>query len=87
MGYGKFARGPENIRGEFEEFWVFPKTQKKFASMPINQAHEHNNTKVKASGGAIGLTKHPVALKRWMVSWLEQTMLLYEFERQYMTHD
>ena len=76
---------PESIRSEFEQFWVFLKTQKKFATMPIDQAHEHNNAKVKASGGAIGLTENPVALKRWMVSGPEQTRLLYEFERQCKT--
>ena len=51
--------------------------------MPLDQAHEQNNRKVKESGGAIGLTEHPAALKRWMVSGPEQARLLLEFEKLY----
>ena len=48
--------------------------------MSLDQAHEQNNAKVKETGGAIGLTENPVALKRWMVSGPEQARLLTEFE-------
>ena len=48
--------------------------------MPLDQAHEQNNAKVKETGGAIGLTENPVALNIWMVSGHEQARLLAEFE-------
>lgn len=77
---------PENIKEEFQKFWVIPKTQNKFSSMPIDQAHEQNNELVKGSGGAIGLTENPTAFKRWMVAGPEQARLIQEFESQYL-HD
>ena len=55
--------------------------------MPLDQAHEQNNGSIKDTGGAIGLTENPAALKRWMVSGLEQARLLSEFEDQYTSHE
>ena len=40
--------------------------------MPIDQAHEQNNALVKGSGGAVGLTDNPTALRKWIISALEQ---------------
>ena len=34
---------------------------KHFSAIAIDQAHEQENKTVKAAGGAVGLTKNPVA--------------------------
>ena len=44
------------------------KTSNQFATMAIDQCHEQNNAIIKESGGAIGLTNNPGALRRWMVA-------------------
>ena len=74
---------PSGIREQLQQFWIFRKTLHQFSAMPLDQAHEQNNAKVKEAGGAIGLTENPIALKRWMVSGPEQARLLAEFETQY----
>ena len=51
--------------------------------MPIDQAHEQNNALVKGSGGAVGLTDNPTALRKWIISALEQACFLSEFENEY----
>ena len=61
--------------------WVFQKTNNRFSSIPIDQAHEQNYKIIKDIGGVIGLTEKPNALKKWMVSGPEQARLLSEFER------
>ena len=38
-----------------------------FSNMSLNECHNQNNACVKAEGGAVGLTKKPAALRRWMV--------------------
>ena len=59
---------PDSIRNEFEEGrWVLSKTNKSFSCIPIDQAHEQENASVKGSGGFIGLTENPSALKCWML--------------------
>ena len=40
--------------------------------MPIDQAHEQNNAFVKGAGGTIGLLQNPAALRKWLLSGLEQ---------------
>ena len=39
-----------------------------------------NNATVKESGGAIGLTTDPLALRRWMVARPEVARIVVEFE-------
>ena len=51
--------------------------------MPLDQAHEQNNSIVKGSGGAVGLTENPVAFNRWMVAGPEQARLILEFEANF----
>ena len=46
--------------------------------MPFEQANEQNKETVKGSGGAVGLTENPAALKRWMVVGPEQARFLTE---------
>ncbi len=50
-----------DVKLVLEQNWVLTKTRRKFASMPLDQAHEQNNETVKGSGGAIGLTENPAA--------------------------
>ena len=44
------------------------KSRREFSGMAIDQAHKQQNAVIKGDGGAIGLTKDPVALRRWMVA-------------------
>ena len=63
---------PAGIKEQLKSSWVVLKTQNKFSSMPIDQAHEQSNEHVKGSGGAVGLTENPSAFRRWMVAGPEQ---------------
>ena len=65
-------------RGNF----VVHKTSNKFSAMVIDQCHEQNNAMVKGSGGAIGLTGNPGALRRWMVAGPEIARIITEFEEK-----
>ena len=60
--------------------FVVHKTTNKFSAMAIDQCHEQNNAIVKGSGGAIGLTGNPGALRRWMVAGPEIARITTEFE-------
>ena len=56
------------------------KTSNIFSAMAIDQCHEQNNAIIKESGGAIGLTSNPGALRRWMVAGPEVARMVTEFE-------
>ena len=75
---------PTHAKDQLKNCWVIPKSQKKFSSMPIDQAHEQNNEFVKGSGGAVGLTENPSAFRRWMVAGPEKARILTEFESQFL---
>ena len=77
---------PLLIRREFEDHgnWVVSKTKNRFSAIPIDQAHEQNNALIKGSGGAIGLTENPSALRKWVIAGREQAQLIVEFERQFL---
>jgi hypothetical protein len=62
--------------GQFE----VNKTSNKFSAMAIDQCHEQNNAVIKGSGGAVGLTDNPAALRRWTVAGPEVIRLITEFE-------
>jgi len=51
-----------------------------FSAIGVDHAHEQNNAAVKSTGGAIGLTQDPSALRRWTIAGPEVTRLLSEFE-------
>ena len=51
-----------------------------FSRIPIDQAHEQDNTMVKGGGGAVGLTENSSALSQWMLSGPEVAKLVNEFE-------
>ncbi len=70
-----------NIHTEFRAGkFVVHKTRNKFSAMAIDQCHEQNNGAVKGSGGAVGLTANPAALRRWTVAGPEVARLVAEFE-------
>ena len=48
--------------------------------MAIDQCHEQNNAFVKRSGGAIGLTGNPGALRRWTEAEPKIVRITKEFE-------
>ena len=62
--------------------FVVHKTCNQFSGMALDQCHEQNNAKVKGSGGAIGLTGNPGALRRWMIAGPEIARITSEFEQQ-----
>ena len=65
-----------NIHAEFRAGkFVVHKTRNKFSAMAIVQCHEQNNGAVKGSGGAVGLTGNPAALRRWTVAGPEVARL------------
>ena len=76
-----FSVNHPNIHAEFPagEFVVHT-TRNKFSAMAIDQCHEQNNGAVKGSGGAVGLTANPAALRRWTVAGPEVARLVAEFE-------
>ena len=55
--------------------------------MAIDQAPEQNNAVINGDGGAIGLTKHPAALRRWIVAGPEVSRLLAIYEAMSGTID
>ena len=56
------------------------KTKRVFSTIPIDQAHEQNNSLVKGDGGAVGLTENPSAMRRWMIAGPEIARVISEFE-------
>ncbi len=76
---------PEYIKDEFEKrcHWVVSKTNNRFSTIPVDQAHEQENAYVKGSGGCIGLTENPVAFRRWMLTGPELVRLKQQFEDEY----
>lgn len=62
--------------------FVVHKTSNKFSAIAIDQCHEQNNAMVKGSGGTIGVTGNPGALRRWMVAGPEISRIITEFEDQ-----
>ena len=62
--------------------FVVQKTSNRFSAMSIHQCHEENNAVVKGSGGVIGLTGNPGALRRWVVAGPEIARITTEFEGQ-----
>ena len=75
---------PEKLKNTFNKFWVIQKTCKRFSAIPIDQAHEQENAKVKGSGGVVGLTENPVALCRWLICGPELARIVTQFGEQYM---
>ena len=64
------------LKGNF----VVNKTSRRFSALPLDHAHEQNNSLVKGDGGAIGLTENPAALRRWTVGGPEVARVIQEFE-------
>ena len=62
--------------------FVVHKTSNKVSAMSVDQCHEQNNAVVKGSGGAVGLTGNPEALRRWMVAGPEIARITTKFEEQ-----
>ena len=62
--------------------FVVHKTCNQFSGMALDQCHEQNNAKVKGTGGAIGPTGNPGALRRWMIAGPEIARITSEFEQQ-----
>ena len=75
---------PADLKEVFCKFWVVQKSYNRFSKIPIDQAHEQENAKVKGNGGVVGLTENPAALCRWLLSGPELARLLTQFKEQYI---
>ena len=71
----------DHSKSMLKEAWVVQKTMHRYSSIPIDQAHEQENAKVKGNGGIIGLTESPSALKQWPISGPEKYRILTECEQ------
>jgi hypothetical protein len=55
-------------------------TRRNFSAIALDHAHEQMNAKIKGDGGAIGLTKNPDALRRWMLAGPHIAQQIEDFE-------
>ncbi|CAB4035903.1 Hypothetical predicted protein, partial [Paramuricea clavata] len=78
---------PQDIKDETRNHCTIAKSLHRYSAIPIDQAHEQENKVVKASGGAVGLTKNPVAFRRWMTAELELARPLRQYENGYLHDD
>ena len=81
---------PDSVRAEFEQegHWVLSKTNNKFSTIPIDQAHEQENAYVKGSGCCTGLTENPTAFRHWMLSGPEMARYAYsDHPRSFQNHE
>jgi len=74
------TKHPEIYREFMNGNFVAQKTNNKFSSMALDQAHEQLNEELKSEGRIIGLTSHPSALQRWTVAGPEIVRIIQEFE-------
>ena len=58
-----------------------------FFSIPFDQAHEQENQVVKSSGGVVGITNKPAALRRWMLSGPGLASCVNKFQDEYISED
>ena len=60
--------------------YTVKKTKRVFSAIPIDQAHEQNNARIKGDGEAVDLTEDPSALRWWMVAGPKVARVISEFE-------
>lgn len=65
-----------HIQRNMQSSFFDRKTERRFSSIAIDEAHEQNNATVK---GDIGLTENPTTLRRWMIVGPEISRLVDEF--------
>ena len=71
---------PDSIQEEFKKgHWTITRSNHHFSSLPIDQAHEQANKRVKGVGGIIGLTENRDMLERWIVTGPEISHVVEEF--------
>ena len=71
---------PPDVQAQFETGnWTIRISNHRFSSMPIDQAHEQLNKRVKGVGGVIGLTESPFMLEKWAMTGPEIARVLSEF--------
>ena len=61
-------RHPEVVKEFNNGKFVVHKTRQVFSSIPIDHAHEQNNTLIKGNGRAVRLTDNPSILQHWMIA-------------------
>ena len=79
----KLSNDHSEVLAEFKEGkYVIHKTEKSFSAIAPDQWHERNNAVVEGTGGAVGLTGDPHALRRWMVAGPDISRITTNFEGQ-----
>ena len=70
------------IQVEFEAgFWVITRSHRHFSSIPIDQAHEQANKRVKGVGRVIGITENPTMLERWILTGPNISRVVHQFTK------
>ena len=73
---------PTAIQVEFEAgHWVITRSNRCFSSIPIDQAHEQANKRVKGVGGVIGITENPTMLERWILTGPDISCVVQQFTK------
>ena len=71
---------PDSIQEEFKKgHWTITRNNCRFSSLPIDQAHEQANKRVKGVGGIIGLTENLDMLERWIMTGPEISRVVEDF--------
>ena len=73
-------------KNTLEDGWVVQKTSNICSCIPIEQDREQENAKVQGSGGIIGVTEDPSALKQWTISGPDKARILIDFEETLWTY-
>ena len=55
-----------------------------FSTIPMDEAYEQENAKVKGKGGLVGLTENPAALKRWIIACPGTARIIEKFEEAFL---
>ena len=72
---------PDSIKEEFKKgHWTVTRGNHRFSSLPIDQAHEQANKRVKGVGGIIGLTENHDMLERWIMTGSEISRIVEGFK-------
>ena len=74
-----------DILEEFQAGKFVNKSGNKLSAIAIGQYHGQNNAIIKGTGGAVGLTENPGALRRWMVAGPKVVRVLMAFEEDHLS--
>ena len=69
------------IYNEFKTgHFTVQKIKRAYSAIPLDQAHELNNARIKGDGGDVGLMENPSALSCWVVAGPGVARVIMEFK-------